>query len=211
LERDQGKGINMNHEIIETRKCRECGGLMEGRKGEYRYVESGLNSVTLKEILVFHCTKCNDIVPRIPAAGLLHRIIAIRLLLKKTLLTGSELRFLRKLCGYSIGEFCEIMGSSKMVVGRWENHDAHGEATDRTVRLLFMAKMFRELAGQPEPILKNVTIKQLDEDLEKALKMIDAKRENEKYEISPEEIARFGGYEEVTPITDPSSTASAVN
>ena len=58
--------------IVATAKCYRsgCGGTMEGRKGEYRYLESGLDSVILKDILVFHCTKCNTIVPEIPAAGL---------------------------------------------------------------------------------------------------------------------------------------------
>src|SRR5947209_1720394 len=121
--------------VIATATCRQCDGVMEGRKGEYKYVESGLNSVVLKDILVFHCTKCNDIVPEIPMVGILHRVIAMRLLLKKTLLTGQELRFLRKLCGYSINEFAEIMGSSKSVVCRWENQSTHGQGTDRIVRL----------------------------------------------------------------------------
>jgi transcriptional regulator with XRE-family HTH domain len=172
---------------------------MEGRKGEYRYVECGLNSVVLKDILVFHCTKCNAIVPDIPATGVLHRVIAMRLLCKKTLLTGSELRFLRKLCGYSVNEFSEIMGSSKPVVCRWETQNKHGEGTDRTVRLLVMAKLVRELTGQPEPLLKNVTVAQLVSEVESAFKLIGVGRDDQQYEISPEEIAHFGGAAAVHP------------
>jgi transcriptional regulator with XRE-family HTH domain len=182
-----------------TAKCYEddCGGTMEGRKGKYQYIESGLKSVELKDIMVFHCTKCNAVVPEIPAAGVLHRIIALRILCKKTLLTGGELRFLRKLCGYSISEFSEIMGTSKDVVSRWENHDKAGKGTDRTVRLLVMGKLIRELAGQPDPMLKNVTVEQLSKDVEQALKLIEARRINQKYEIPPEEIARFGGRDDI--------------
>src|SRR5262245_18353811 len=128
---------------------------MEGRKGEYKYVESGLNSVVLKDILVFHCTNCNEVVPEIPAVGTLHRVIARQILLKKTLLTGSELRFLRKLCGYSVHEFAEIMGCSKAAIPRWENQSSHGEGTDRTIRLLATATLVREISGQPEKTLKN--------------------------------------------------------
>ncbi len=163
---------------------------MEGTKGEYKYVESGLNSVVLKDILVYHCPKCNELVPEIPAVGVLHWVIARRILLKKTLLTGSELRFLRKFCGYSVNEFAEIMGSSKTVISRWENQSMHGEGTDRTVRLLVMAKLLRAIAGQPETILKNVTVGQLTAECEGALKVIEARRANDKYVISPEEIAR---------------------
>jgi len=185
-------------DVVTTARCyaKGCGGTMEGRKGEYRYVESGLDSVVLKNILVFHCTKCNAIVPEIPAAGVLHRIIALRLLCKKTLLTGSEVRFLRKLCGYSVNQFGEIMGSPKSVVSRWENLGKHGHGTDRTVRLLVMAKLVRELTGQPDPILKNVTVAQLNSEVEEAFKLIEARSGNEQYEIFPEEIARFGGIEE---------------
>jgi YgiT-type zinc finger domain-containing protein len=183
--------------VISTANCRECGGVMEGRKGEYKYVESGLNSVILKDILVFHCTKCNEIVPEIPAAGILHLVIARRILLKNTLLSGSELRYLRKLCGYSVNEFAEIMGSSKAVISRWENQSLHGEGTDRTVRLLVTAKLLREISGQPQPILKNVTAEQLSADVEQALKLIQARRSQEKYEISPNDIALYSSPERV--------------
>ena len=183
--------------IIATARCYEdgCGGTMEGRKGEYRYTECGLNSVTLKDILVFHCTKCNALVPEIPAAGILHRVIATKLLCKRTLLTGSELRFLRKLCGYSVNEFVEVMGSNKSVICRWETQNTHGKGTDRTVRLLVMAKLIREIIGQPGPVIKNATVAKLNSVVESAIKLIEARRSDEQYEISPEEVAQFGGIE----------------
>jgi len=180
--------------IIATSVCCEldCGGTMEGRKGEYRYVESGLDSVVLKDILVFHCTTCNAIAPEIPAVGILHRTIAFKLLLKKTLLTGAEVRFLRKFCGYSVSDFAEIMGSSKSVVCRWETKN-HGASTDRTVRLLVMAKLMCELAGHPDPTLKKVTIEELVAKTEAAFKTIEDRDVEERYEISPEDLAQFSG------------------
>jgi transcriptional regulator with XRE-family HTH domain len=197
--------------IVATATCYRdgCGGTMEGRKGEYKYLESGLDSVTLKDILVFHCTKCNAIVPEIPAAGVLHRVIALRLLMKKTLLTGKELRFLRKLCGYAVNEFCEIVGSSKSVVSRWENYDTHGEGTDRTVRLLALGKLVREIAGQPDPILRNVTVEQLNNEVLDSFKTIVARRENEQYEIPPEEIARFTKTQQTQEPVAPSSKVTS--
>lgn len=163
--------------------CREpdCGGTMEGRRGEYGYTEGGLDSVILKNILVFHCTKCKAIVPEIPAPGVLHRVIALKLLMKTLLLVGNELRFLRKLCGYSVNEFAEIMGSSKSVICRWETAK-HGAGTDRTVRLLVMAKLVREITGQPNPILKKVTVEQLNSQLETAFKAIEDRTGEEQYE-----------------------------
>lgn len=183
-------------EIIATARCYECGKAMEGKKGEYKYVESGLNSVFLKDILVFRCTNCSAVVPEIPAAGKLHWVIARRLLSKKTLLAGSELRFLRKLCGYSVDEFSEIMGSTRDVVYRWESKNAHGKGahgkgTDRTVRLLvfnnFLAKLLSN--DQPKLMPKNVTAEQLQAEVQKALKEIVRKHVSERYDIFPEEFA----------------------
>ncbi|MGD0903508.1 MAG: helix-turn-helix domain-containing protein [Terracidiphilus sp.] len=183
-------------DLISTEKCYECGRVMEGRKGEYRYTECGLHSVILKDILVFRCTHCTAIVPEIPAVGVLHRVIALRLIRKRNLLTGDELRFLRKLCGYSINEFAAILGSSKSVVSRWEKEGC-GSANDRVVRFLVMSKMARELAAQPEPILRNVTIEQLYGEIESMFKLIEGRaHEAERYEISPEEIARLAGVNE---------------
>ena len=195
-------------DIVATARCYEdgCGGMMEGRKGEYKYAESGLNSVILKDILVFHCTKCNAIVPEIPAAGVLHRVIALRLLRKRSLLTGGELRFLRKLCGYSINDLAEIMGSSKNVVSRWETH-AHGEGTERTIRLLVLAKLVREMVGQPDPILRNISVEALSVEIENTLKLIQSRSVDEKYEISPEEIAHLGGEENRKPLVESTSLA----
>jgi transcriptional regulator with XRE-family HTH domain len=166
---------------------------MEGRKGEYKYTECGLTSVKLKDILVYHCTKCNALVPEIPAVGVLHRVIALRIVYKKNLLTGSEIRFLRKFCGYSVNDFAAILGSSKSVISRFEK-DGCGKGNDRLIRLLLIAKLTRELAGQPGPILRNVTIEQLNSDIEDTFKLMEGKgRMTEQYEIPPEEIARYIG------------------
>jgi transcriptional regulator with XRE-family HTH domain len=200
------EGIRGMKELVSTSRCYECGCVMEGRKGEYRYTECGLHSVTLKDILVFRCTHCTAIVPEIPAAGVLHRVIALRLIRKKNLLTGDELRFLRKLCGYSINEFAAILGSSKHVVSRWEKEGC-GSANDRVVRFLVMSKLARELAAQPEPILRNVTIEQLYGEIENMFKLIEGRNpEAERYEISPEEIAQLAGISE-----EPAELAEAVH
>jgi len=136
------------------------------------------------------------LVPDIPAAGVLHRVIALRLVNKKNLLTGSEIKFLRKFCGYSVNDFAAILGSSKSVVCRFEK-DGCGKENDRVIRLLTIAKMTREIAGQPERILRNVTVEQLNSEVENTFKLIAGKgRESERYEIPPEEIAQYIGASE---------------
>jgi hypothetical protein len=61
-------------------------------------------------------------------------------------------------------------------------------------------KLLKEIAGQPKPVLRNVTIQHLSEEVEETLKLIHATKTNaeEQYNISPEELAHFGGPETST-------------
>ena len=47
--------------------------------------------------------------------------------------------------------------------------------------------------GGYTPALNDVSEEQLNSEVETAFKLIEGRRCNEQYEISPEEIARFGG------------------
>lgn len=185
-------------DVVSRTRCYDCGGTMEGRKGEYKYTECGLHSVILKDILLYRCTNCNAVVPEIPAAGVLHRVIALRLARKTNLLTGSEIRFLRKVCGYSVNEFADVLGSSKTVVSKWEKSGA-GKETDKVIRVLFLVRMAREASGRPARLLRNVTIDELLGDLDETFKLIEGKGDAaERYEIYPEDIAKLAGVNEET-------------
>jgi len=173
-------------------RCDECGGMMTGQKAEHRYKECGLSSVYLTNVMVYRCNKCSAVVPEIPATGVLHRVIALRLISKKRQLAGDEIRFLRKLCGYSGTEFAETLGSSKSFVSRIEKIGC-GKQIDRTIRLLVIGKLAREIAGQAEPVLKNVTIEGLIDNAMQAFKQIEGKARSERYDVSPEDIEKFSG------------------
>ena len=80
------------------RKCYDCGKVMYGRRENYTYSECGLRSVILLNILVFHC-ECGAIVPEIPSPAVLHVSIAMKVLQKKTLLSGEGDPFCEKGCG----------------------------------------------------------------------------------------------------------------
>jgi hypothetical protein len=63
-----------------------------------------------------------------------------------------------------------------------------------------MAKLTRETAGEPEPILRNVTVEQLNGMLDETFKRIEGKaKASERYVIDPEEIARYTGTVEAQP------------
>jgi YgiT-type zinc finger domain-containing protein len=76
-------------------KCPKCGQVIESKIGNYRYKESGLDNVYLRNILVYECS-CGVSYPSIFRIGRLNELIAETLLEKQTLLSGKEIKFLRK-------------------------------------------------------------------------------------------------------------------
>jgi putative zinc finger/helix-turn-helix YgiT family protein len=99
-------------------------------------------------ILVFHCSKCGAIVPEIPDAACLHRLILLDVLKKQTLLSGEEIRFIRKMADYSATELAKVMGVTKNAVSRWENDKKPiGKETDRLLRLVCFTKFLERMSG----------------------------------------------------------------
>lgn len=125
--------------------CRSCGIEMKRIKATvdspYRYDLSGLKNVFLAGIAVYECAKCRSQVPIIPRVGGLHRVIAQLLLNKPALLTGDEIRFLRKNAGISAKDFAAQLQISAEHLSRVENahHPSLGPTADKFARLLIMA------------------------------------------------------------------------
>ncbi len=119
-------------------ECYKCGNDMKRYKGEYRYTESGLDTVTLKDIVQYRCA-CGETMVELKNIKGLHRTIASILTKKKDPLTGKEIRFIRKEMGMRAKDLAEIMGVSPITVSRWENDVEKPEmAKDRFVRLLYI-------------------------------------------------------------------------
>jgi YgiT-type zinc finger domain-containing protein len=181
-----------------TSLCFECGRTMEGRKENYRYVESGLDSVVLRNVLVFHCKNCGASVPQIVAANILHRWIVIRLLTKEYRLSGAEVRFLRKAVGYSATELAKMAGTSKQVVSRWENRSSLGQDSDRLVRLLCAHKMMRDALLGVDPLVNKDQLlaeaQELVSNMEDTLKKLHKKKAGKKqqYFIDPGDLSKRG-------------------
>jgi putative zinc finger/helix-turn-helix YgiT family protein len=129
------------------RQCYDCGKTMVGERENYSYQEIGLKSVVLLNIVVYHC-KCGAIVPEIPYTGILHNCIAMSILQKKALLSGEEIRFIRKAAGFSATELARVLGMEKGTVSRWENSKQDiGKDADRLVRAVCFARTMERLAG----------------------------------------------------------------
>ena len=130
-------------------KCPECGNIMKKAQRDYRYKESGLHNLVLRGIPVYEC-KCGNVVAEIPAIELLHRMLADRLFRKPALLTGNEIRFLRKEMGFKAVEFAQLLGVNKVTVSRWENQTKPiGTTSDRLIRFLYLS-FFRKQEKIPK-------------------------------------------------------------
>ncbi len=130
--------------------CEECGKQMRERKATtaapYAYTESGLDNVLLSGIAVYVCQQCQGEAPVIPRIGQLHRVIADALLHKPELLSGQELRFLRKHAGLPAQKFADLLEVRPEHLSRIENGHtkALGKPTDRLARALVLAASSRD-------------------------------------------------------------------
>lgn len=134
--------------MVSPIKCYNCEYPMEGKTQNYAYSECGLSSVVLTNIIVFHCSQCGAIVPEIPSVGGLHLRIAMDTLFKKSLLISEEIRFVRKMAGYSATHLSKVMGVDKSTVSRWENSKNIGKNNDRVLRLICFAKLIFNAVGK---------------------------------------------------------------
>lgn len=134
-------------------KCPECGQTMIKGMRDYRYIESGLSNVILKNIPVYKCP-CGNEMPEIRAIERIHQKIAEDLFRKPALLTGEEIRFLRKEMGLKAVELANILGVSKVTVSRWENQTKPiGVVSDRLIRLLYLSFLEKKGKLSKEDIL----------------------------------------------------------
>lgn len=126
-------------------KCSECGAEMEVRvstaKDPYPYKMSGLANVRLVGVKILICGACGDEAVQIPRVGELHRAIAHTIFHKPGLLSGDEVRFLRKNAGVMAKDFAASIGISPEHLSRIENGKTGnlGEAADKLARLVAMA------------------------------------------------------------------------
>jgi putative transcriptional regulator len=119
------------------KKCKECSTEMRSSREVYRYKESGLPNVILKDIEIRRCPKCGTQEVPIPRVSELHRTIAVALVHKPARLLGTEIRYLRKYLGWSAVDFASHMGVTPETVSRWEHEkESISSPSDRLLRLI---------------------------------------------------------------------------
>ena len=121
--------------------CLDCGGTMRTRREVVPFDKPiGLRGVRL-DTFVARCPKCGAFEVLLPNLEGLHCAIARALVEKNARLAPDEVRFLRKVLGWSGADFAEHMGTSAETVSRWETGATPiGPQADRLLRLMVMTK-----------------------------------------------------------------------
>lgn len=128
-----------------ARKCELCGATMTEQEATvarpYRYDLSGLDSVFLADIKVFECARCKVQLPVIPRVAMLHEAIAEDIISSNGLLSGKEVRFLRKNAGMAAKAFAELIRVDVAHLSRVENGKTKhlGPAADKLARSVALA------------------------------------------------------------------------
>src|SRR5947207_9006551 len=122
--------------------CDKCGQRMVERKAKektpYFYDLGG--GFLLSGIMVMRCPVCGMETPMIPKIAQLHRKMVEILIAKPAVLTGPEIRFLRKSAGFPAKEFAALVGVTASHLSRVENGkdglESLGVPADKLARLL---------------------------------------------------------------------------
>jgi len=121
-------------------KCPNCGMELKTVKKDWRYWESGLKNVILKNLTV-HVCKCGEEMPELPSIKRLHLFIGYALVKKPAPLAPEEFRFLRKSLRVTAKEFAGQLGINAVTLSHWENGGQKINPTaDRLIRTLWLLK-----------------------------------------------------------------------
>jgi putative zinc finger/helix-turn-helix YgiT family protein len=119
-------------------KCIECGEPTKRKIDAYQYHESGLDNVYLQNIPIYECN-CGAKYPSIFRVGYLNELIGEALLEKQSLLSGKEIKFLRKNLYLSSKDFANALGVGTTTLSKWENEkQRHRDTNDRLIRAVYL-------------------------------------------------------------------------
>lgn len=120
-------------------RCFECDSEMKCLAEPYEYKESGLDHVFLQGVEIYRC-ECGEETVSIPAIPELHALLGEKIINKKTMLNGKEIRFLRKNMGLTAKKLSGLMKVGNEIISRWEHGNKRiSEPNDRLLRLLYIA------------------------------------------------------------------------
>jgi len=122
-------------------ECIECdySKPLKGARIIHKYKESGLDYITLAGIEEFKCPQCGAVYFEIPKVRQLHKLISNMIMQKASILTGPEIRFLRKELGYSTEQFGRLISYDSKTLSRIENgHQKVTPTFDKLIRMAYV-------------------------------------------------------------------------
>jgi DNA-binding transcriptional regulator YiaG len=104
----------------------------------YHFLDSGLPNVYLIGVKYWTCTKCGAQAAEIPAPEQLMNVIAESIVMKPGVLTGPEIRFLRKRVGKKAADFASLINKTPEHFSKLETGGLPlQEPTDKLIRLTY--------------------------------------------------------------------------
>ena len=119
-------------------KCVNCDNkkTLKSKSVTKKYDECGLPNVVLVGVTKFSCPKCGEEYFHYGNVLQLNALIKDNLIQKRGLLTGPEIRFIRKQLGFSKEYFGHILGVEERTIYRWESGKNITKQVDRSIRIV---------------------------------------------------------------------------
>ena len=140
--------------------CSKCGSNARIVRGDYRFLESGLDNVVLRDIELVRCEGCDFEEPIIRGLDEVLRTITLALVSKPYRLAGEEIRYLRKYVEMSPDQFSRLLHIDRTTLSKWENNDDPvGAQSDLAIRMLVMsldAELINKLSSVVREQFENI-------------------------------------------------------
>lgn len=108
---------------------------LKPEKKNVKYDECGLDNIIIVGATYYHCPNCGEGVWDYGNIIELHNIIKSVILQKASLMTGPEIKFLRKNSGLSKEYFAELLGVDERTIYRWEKGLNITKQVDHAIRM----------------------------------------------------------------------------
>src|SRR4051812_25054636 len=124
-------------------RCFECDKTVQIKKYRaYMYGGAGLANICLLNQRVEVCPGCKTETPVLRNVGKLHRAIGVAVALQTSILSGADMRFLRRSAGYKTSEMASRLSVADETYSRWENgKTALTSNADKIARLTYLTAL----------------------------------------------------------------------
>ena len=117
--------------------CHICDKEMQESIETYKYEESGLDDVYLKNICVLRC-ECGEVMPALYRVPELNSLIGEAIVNKPNRLNNKEIKFLRKNAGMKAKDVYKFFDTDKTTYSKWEHGKQNpSKANDLLLRLVY--------------------------------------------------------------------------